>query len=261
MFVDLKGKVALVTGGLGAIGSACVLDYVRCGAKVVVVDTYIPTDEGMQEEVEKLSGQVRILQGDVTSRDDMGRIAETVEKDFGRIDILVNNAGINVPKEKRRLVYEFFDDEWDKIISVDLNGVYNCSKPLIKMMVDKRYGKIINISSIVGIVPLRNQNAFAAAKAGVINLTKAWALELAQFGINVNAVAPGSILAEGTKQLFYDDQRLSEAMNAHIPIGRPGDPGDVSNAVMFLSSDESSYITGTVLPVDGGWTCGFARDF
>lgn len=261
MQVDLKGKVTLVTGGTGAIGSACVLDFAKNGSNIVIIGSRNPGADKLVEKAEEFGIKAVAFRGDVSSRDDMRRITDEALNMFGKIDILINNAGVNVPKEKRRYIHEFYDEEWDRIIAVDLNGTYNCSKPILKTMVARKYGKVINISSIVGIVPLRNQSAFAAAKAGVINLTKAWAIELAEYNINVNVIAPGSILFEGTKELFYGDKKFAEAMNSHIPMGHPGEPADISNAALFLASDTSKYITGALLTVDGGWTCGFARDF
>jgi 3-oxoacyl-[acyl-carrier protein] reductase len=258
---DLKGKTVMITGAFGGIGTACVLDFARGGADVILVDVNIPPESRLVEQAESFGVKTAVFKADVSSRSQMEETAGAAAERFGRIDILVNNAGVNVPKHKRRYVHEFFDDEWDRIIAVDLDGVYNCSKPIIRMMAENRYGRIINISAVVGIVPLRNQHAFAAAKAGVIQMTRAWAVELAEYNVTVNAVAPGSVLVEGTRELFYSDKEAAEAMLSHIPMGRAGVPEDISHAVLFFADDASSYITGTVLTVDGGWTCGFARNF
>jgi len=191
----------------------------------------------------------------------MVKMHDQVMEEFGRLDILVNNAGINGGPDQRKTINEYSVDLWKKIISTDLDGVFYCSRPFTSQMIKQRYGKIINIGSIVGLVPLRLQCAFAAAKAGVFNLTKAMAIELAKYGINVNGIAPGSILMEGTKDLFYNDPELANKMMATIPFGRPGKPDDIANAALFLASDDSNYMTGSILVVDGGWTCGYARDF
>ena len=140
-------------------------------------------------------------------------------------------------------------------------GIYFCSKPPIEHLSATGHGRIINIASIVGLVPLRMQSAFAAPKGGVVNLTKAMALELARLAINVNAIAPGSIMSEDTRKLFYDDETRARAILDHIPLKRPGTPADIAHAAAFLASDDASYITGSVVVVDGGWTRRFARDF
>jgi NAD(P)-dependent dehydrogenase (short-subunit alcohol dehydrogenase family) len=183
---------------------------------------------------------------------------------FGRLDILVNNAGINTMKHRVN-VDEFPLEEWERILKVDLTGVFIVSKAVSARMIAQKYGNIINISSVFGIVPARLQCAYVAAKAGVLNLTKAMALELAPNGILVNCVAPGSILTDGTKGLFYSDdaimQERARAMLSHVPLNRPGTSEEIAHAVLFLAAPESSYITGSVITVDGGWTAGFSRDF
>jgi NAD(P)-dependent dehydrogenase (short-subunit alcohol dehydrogenase family) len=191
----------------------------------------------------------------------MASMTEEVVKRFGRIDILVNNAGINVGPSGRKPINEFSDDDWERIVKIDLNGVFYLSKPVSAQMIRQGGGKILNISSIVGLVPLRLQCAFAAAKAGVVNLTKAMAIELAEHNINVNCIAPGSIIMEGTKELFYADPAKAERLLSHIPMHRPGVPEEIANVAAFLVSDDASYMTGSIVTVDGGWTCGFARDF
>jgi NAD(P)-dependent dehydrogenase (short-subunit alcohol dehydrogenase family) len=160
---------------------------------------------------------------------------------------------------------EFPKAEWDRLLAVDLDGPYIVSKAAIPAMRRQGGGRIVNIASIAGLVPLRLQSAFVAAKAGVINLTKSMAIELGVAGILVNAVAPGSTLTDGTRQLFYgEDGQFHAAMQQmldHIPLGRPGDVAEIAHAVLFLAAPESSYITGHVLVVDGGWTAGYVRDF
>ncbi|MFP6591485.1 MAG: SDR family oxidoreductase, partial [Candidatus Latescibacterota bacterium] len=190
--------------------------------------------------------------------------ADAIIADHGRIDILVNNAGVNTA-DHRVPIDEFPKAEWDRLLAVDLDGPYHVSKAVIPSMRTQQYGRIINISSIAGLVPLRLQSAFVAAKAGVVNLTKSMAIELGSAGILVNAVAPGSTLTDGTRQLFYgDDGMFRESMQellAHIPLGRPGDVEEIAHAVLFLAAPESSYVNGHVLVVDGGWTAGYVRNF
>ena len=217
--------------------------------------------EKFEKELTDNGAKAVFIQGDVSDMGSMRLMAEKAVSKFGHIDILVNNAGINVGGDRRVLINEFNEEDWSNIVNTDLNGVYYCTKPVLKYMVEQKFGRIINISSIVGLVPLRNQSAFAAAKAGVVNLTKAMAIELAQFGILVNCICPGSIIFEGTRKLFYADKKVADRMLSHIPLGRAGEPEEIAGATVFLASDEATYITGNIMTIDGGWTCGFARDF
>jgi NAD(P)-dependent dehydrogenase (short-subunit alcohol dehydrogenase family) len=184
--------------------------------------------------------------------------------DYGRLDIVVNNAGVNTLSH-RVTIDQFPREEWDRLLAVDLTGLYLVSKEAARVMRTQKGGKIINIASVAGIVPLRLQCAFVAAKAGVINLTKAMAIELGGSGILVNGIAPGSILTEGTEKLFYgDDGRFRDSAQKlldHIPLGRPGSTDEIAHAALFLAAPESSYINGHILTVDGGWTAGYNRDF
>lgn len=262
MQVDLKDKVVIVTGGGGAIGRAMAVAFARNGAKVAVAGRTIATLQETAEEIKAAGGTAAAVVADVSSKESAANMVEETVKLFGRLDILVNNAGINGGPDQRKPIHEYSDELWEKIINVDLNGVYYCSKPAILQMEKQgEGGNIINIGSIVGVTPLRLQCAFAAAKAGVFNLTKAMALELAPLNIRVNGIAPGSIMFEGTRKLFYADAEKAEAMMSHIPQHRPGEPEDIAGMACFLASDDSSYMTGTVNIVDGGWTCGYTRDF
>jgi NAD(P)-dependent dehydrogenase (short-subunit alcohol dehydrogenase family) len=190
-------------------------------------------------------------------------VAEIVDR-CGRIDILVNNAGVNT-LQHRVPIDEFPREEWDRLLNVDLNGVFEMSRAVVPVMRRQGSGRIVNIGSVVGQVPFRLQCAFNAAKAGVIHLTKAMALELAPDGILVNALCPGSVMTDGTKQLFYDkDGRFHDKMQRmldHVPLGRPADVDEIAVGVLFLVDPENSYMTGHVLTMDGGWICGYARDF
>jgi 3-oxoacyl-[acyl-carrier protein] reductase len=182
----------------------------------------------------------------------------------GQLDILVNNAGVNTMAH-RVTIDEFPRDEWDRILAVDLTGLYELSKAAARVMRTRQSGRIINIASIVGLVPLRLQCAFVAAKAGVVNLTRAMALELGPHGILVNGVAPGSTLTDGTRALFYGPDGSFSAqvqrMLDHVPLGRPAEPAEIAVAVLFLADPENSYMNGHMLTVDGGWTAGYTRDF
>jgi NAD(P)-dependent dehydrogenase (short-subunit alcohol dehydrogenase family) len=186
-------------------------------------------------------------------------------ENYGRLDILVNNAGINTTKHRVN-IDQFPLEEWQRILNVDLTGLFIVSRAGSRIMVSQKSGRIINIASALGVVPARLQCAFIAAKGGVIQLTRAMAIELAPSGILVNCVAPGSTLTDGTKSLFYSEDALmherKQRMLSHVPLGRPGTTEEIANTVLFFAAPENSYITGQILCVDGGWTAGgFLRDF
>jgi NAD(P)-dependent dehydrogenase (short-subunit alcohol dehydrogenase family) len=260
MQVDLKDKVAIITGATSGIGRAIALVFAGNGATVVVDGIDEEGGNRVVEEIRSLGGKAIFIKADVGNAEEATALAEKAVAEFGRIDILVNNAGVNVSMDRRGPIHEFPDDMWEKILNVDLDGIYFCSKAVLQNMTRNGYGKIINISSIVGVVPLRNQCAFAAAKAGVIHLTKAMAIELASFGINVNVICPGSIQIPQVMDKMYADGRY-ESIISHIPMKKPGTPHDIAYAALYLASDQANYVTGAVHVVDGGWTCGFARDW
>jgi 3-oxoacyl-[acyl-carrier protein] reductase len=263
MRVDLKGKVALITGSANGIGKAIALEMASNGANVVVNDVDETHGRETSGEILKLGVRSTFLAADVTKIDDVNRMVAAAEKEFGAVDILVNNAGINTPGPSRRDIHEYDSAEWRRVLSVDLDGLYHCCRAASPGMVTRKHGCIINIASVMGVVPIRRQLAYAAAKAAVINFSRSIALELAPFGIRANAIAPGSILTQGTRALFYnpEQQKLSESLLSHIPLARPGTPEEIAHAAVFLAAPEASYITGTTLVVDGGWTAGFARDW
>jgi len=262
MKVDLKDRVVIVTGGGGAIGSAMCRQFAANGAKVVAAGRTLAKLEKVVEEVKAAGGEATAIVTDVGDKESAAAMIEKTVEVYGKLDVLVNNAGINGGPAHRKPIHEYDDDLWHRIINVDLNGVYYCSKPAIKQMVKQGTGGcIINIGSIVGLTPLRLQCAFTAAKAGVFNLTKAMALELAPLNIRVNGIAPGSILFEGTRELFYSDPVRAEALLSHIPLKRPGEPDDIASMTCFLASDDAAYMTGSIVTIDGGWICGYTRDF
>lgn len=262
MKVDLLGKVVIITGGGGAIGGAMARQFCENGAKVVVAGRTAATLDAVVDEITSLGGEICAIVTDVSKKESAVHMVEETVRRFGRLDILVNNAGINGGPQFRKPIQEYDDDLWERIISIDLNGVYYCSKPAILQMIHQGEGGcIINIGSIVGLTPLRLQCAFTAAKAGVFNLTKAMALELAEHNIRVNGIAPGSILFEGTRQLFYSDPIKAEMMTSHIPQRHPGEPDDIASMTCFLASQDAKYMTGSIVTIDGGWICGYTRDF
>jgi len=260
MKVDLNDQVALVTGAAQGIGRSIAETLAANGARVVFTDVDLAQ---ATEAAAKLPGCLAMAM-DVTSEEQVANVIDAVVGQLGRLDIVVNNAGVNT-FHHRVTIDEFPRAEWDRLLDVDLNGLFSVSKVAARVMRTQGNGRIINIASIAGLVPLRLQCAFVAAKAGVINLTKAMAIELGPLGILVNGIAPGSIMTQGTRELFYgDDGKFRDSVRqllSHIPLGRPGTTDEVAHAVLFLAAPESSYINGHILTVDGGWTAGYTRDF
>jgi 3-oxoacyl-[acyl-carrier protein] reductase len=258
MRADLSGKVSLVTGAAQGIGEAIARRLAANGSQVIYTDV-----ADAAPAAGKSPGSVAMTM-DVTNADQVRDVIGRVVRDFGHLDILVNNAGIN-SLAHRVTLDEYPREAWDSILAVDLTGVYEVSRAAAQVMRNKKSGRIINIASIVGLVPLRLQCAYVAAKAGVVNLTKAMALELGPYGILVNGVAPGSTLSEGTRHLFYGpDAQFKESvrqMIAHVPLGRPGTTDEIAVAALFLADPENTYVHGHILTVDGGWTAGYAREF
>ncbi len=259
MQANLEGKIALVTGAARGIGQAIADMLAANGAGVVYTDIDIA---GAGASASRTSSAA--LKLDVSDQAEVEREISRVVREFGRLDILVNNAGINTLAHRVE-IDRFPADEWDRILKVDLTGLFYVSQAASRHMSEQKSGRIINIASIAGLVPLRLQSAFVAAKAGVVNLTKSMALELGPRGILVNGIAPGSILTEGTKQLFYgEDGKFKdsvEKMLAHVPLGRPGSVEEVAQCALFLADPANSYMNGHILVVDGGWTAGYAREF
>ena len=260
MKVDLEGKVALVTGAARGIGQAIADTLAANQARVVYADI----DFEMAQQAAARSPGSRALRMDVGDPGEVEHGIQTVLDQFGRLDILVNNAGINTLQD-RVTIDQFQPSEWDRILRVDLTGLFLVSRLAARPMIRQKSGRIINIASVAGLVPLRLQSAYVAAKAGVVNLTRSMALELGPHDVLVNGIAPGSTMTECTKQLFYGpDGKFKEQVSsllAHIPLGRPGTPQEIAHAALFLAAPESSYITGHILTVDGGWTAGYLREF
>jgi len=260
MRCDLKGKVSLVTGAARGIGQAIADRFAANGSLVVYTDV---DAAGAEQAASRIAG-ARALHLDVRDASQVDAVVQQIVKECGRLDVVVNNAGVNT-LANRVTIDEFPREEWDRILSVDLTGVYLVSRAAARVMRKQGTGRIINIASIAGLVPLRLQCAFIASKAGVVNLTRAMALELGPHGILVNGIAPGSTLTEGTKQLFYAEGGLFHAsvqrMLDHVPLGRPATTDEIAVAALFLADPENSYMNGHVLTVDGGWTAGYTRDF
>ena len=242
---DLTGKVALVTGAARGIGRAIAHKLAARGASVAIADLLVDAAGAAAEELKSGGFSALALAVDVSSADSVEEtVNKTVEK-FGSVDVLVNNAGIT----KDGLLFRMNEADWDSVLAVNLKGVFLTTKAAARVMAQKRWGRIINISSVVGLMGNSGQSNYAASKAGVVGFTKACAKELAGRNITVNAVAPGFIRTEMTEKL---PERAREAFLSAIPLGRPGTAEDVAAAVGFLVSDEAGYITGQVLQVDGG---------
>ena len=262
MKVDLTNQVALVTGAARGIGRAIADQLATNGARVVYADLDFATAK-TAAAAQAISGSALAM--DVSSETQVEAGVAQIIQEQGRLDILVNNAGINTMKHRVN-IDQFPLEEWQRILSVDLTGLFLVSRAASRHMVERKSGRIVNISSVLGVVPARLQCAFTTAKAGVVQLTRTMAIELAPSNILVNCVAPGSTLTEGTKQLFYSTEAImqerAKRMLSHVPLNRPGTVEEIAHAVLFFAAPDSSYITGQTLCVDGGWTAGgFLRDF
>ncbi|SNR90353.1 3-oxoacyl-[acyl-carrier-protein] reductase [Anaerovirgula multivorans] len=242
----LENKNVIITGGSRGIGRSIALQLARNGANVII--NYTSNKEAADKvvkEIEAYNVKGLAIQCDVTKSDDIKKMIETVENHFDTIDILVNNAGIT----KDNLLLRMKEEEWQQVIDVNLTGVFLCTKAVIRKMMKQKHGKIVNISSVVGVTGNAGQANYSASKAGVIGFTKSIAKEVASKNIHVNAIAPGFIETDMTAVLSED---IKSGLMESIPLKRYGQPDDIANLVVFLSSNQSNYITGQVINVDGG---------
>ncbi len=242
----LDGKVALVTGASRGIGRAVAIALAKAGALVAVnYAGNVKAAEEVQQIITQAGGKAILVQGDVAQAEVVDEMMKTVMDEFGRIDILVNNAGIT----RDGLLMRMKESDWDAVIDTNLKGIFHCTKAAAKHMMKARSGRIINMTSVVGLIGNAGQTNYAAAKAGVTGFSKSAAKELASRGITVNMVAPGFIDTDMTAVL---PEKVREEMVKGIPLGRMGTPEEVAEAVLFLASDQASYITGQIINLDGG---------
>ncbi len=242
--MDLSGRVAIVTGSGRGIGQAIALKLAEVGATVVVNDIG-EIAQGVAEEIKAMNGQSLAVLADVSSTSDVAKLVETTTATYGKVDILVNNAGIT----RDQLLVRMSDEDWDRVLNINLKSVFLCTKAVLRYMMKQRWGRIISIASIVGVVGNPGQANYASAKAGIIGFTRTVAKEVASRGITANAIAPGFIDTDMTQRL--EESQRQELMR-HIPLGYLGTPRDVAETAAFLASEEARYITGQVLNVDGG---------
>lgn len=246
---DLTGRVALVTGAGRGLGRTMSLALAAAGADVAVVARTSIEIETLAAEVHELGREAIALTGDITRAADAERVVRSAIAHFGHVDILVNNAGINV----RKPMLEITAEEFAHVLDTNLHGYFHCARAAGRHMVERRSGKVINISSIMGQVALPGQVAYASSKGAIEQMTKVLALEWAPHNVQVNAIGPTYFETDLTRPLFEDDER-NAFITARTPMGRWGQPHELAGAVIFLASQASNYVTGHTLMVDGGWT-------
>lgn len=242
--MSLEGKIAVVTGAAKGIGRAIALALAENGADLVITEN-VTSASDTAKKIESIGRQVIVAKADVSNFEDASRIIDLCAENFGKIDILVNNAGIT----RDSLIIRMKKEDWDSVIGVNLTGTFNCTRAASKYMIKQKGGKIVNITSIVGVMGNPGQANYSASKAGIIGFTKSIARELASRNINVNAVAPGYIATDMTGVL---SENAKTELTRLIPMERLGTPEDVANCVCFLVSENASYITGEVIHVNGG---------
>jgi NAD(P)-dependent dehydrogenase (short-subunit alcohol dehydrogenase family) len=245
--MKLAGKVALVTGAGSGIGQAIARLFAREGADIGVNDIDVPAAERTAGSVRQLGRRAAVLGADVCQSGEVAGMFARLIKELGRLDILVNNAGVPA---HGRMIEEQTEERWDRVVDVILRGTYLCSRAAGKLMVAQGAGKVVNIASVGGLMGSPGLTSYGAAKAGVINLTRSLAVEWGEYHINVNCLAPGVIDTPLTQRTV---KTVPEQRGRAIPLGRWGEADEVARAALFLASDDASYITGVVLPVDGGW--------
>ncbi len=243
----LDKKIAIVTGGADGIGKATAELFATEGAHVVLWDLNNEKGDALVSEIVNNGGTAEFYNVNVANYTDVEVAAKSVFDNHGKIDIIINNAGITRDSSLKKMTPEL----WQQVIDVNLTGVFNCCKIVSSYMLENKYGRIVNASSVVGLYGNFGQTNYVATKAGVIGMTKTLARELGRKGITVNAIAPGFIATEMVKKM---PENVLEGMTSKVPVGRLGEPKDIAQAYLFLSSDEATYVNGTTLSVDGGMT-------
>ncbi len=243
--MSIKGKVTIITGAGSGIGKGTALMFGREGAKVVVADVNEKGGGETANEIMQNGGEAFFAKLDVSNREQIKNVVQETLNKYGKIDVLINNAGII----QDALVVKMTEEQWDRVLSINLKGPFNCIQAVVGTMIEHGGGVIINVSSIVGLYGNIGQTNYAAAKAGLIGMTKTLAKELGKKGIRVNAIAPGFILTPMTASI---PEKILEMMKEKTPLKRLGLPEDIANTLLFLASDEASFINGTVISVDGG---------
>jgi len=241
----LQGKVSIITGSANGIGRAATKRFLEEGAKVVIADIQKEAGKELEKQFKDQGYEVLFYQVNVANKEEVEKMVEKVKEIYGKIDILVNNAGIT----RDAMLVKMTEEQFDEVINVNLKGVFYCTQAVAKVMVEQGYGKIINTSSVSGVYGNIGQTNYAAAKAAIVGMTKTWAKELGKKGINVNAVAPGFTKTAMVEKM---PEKILNYMESITSLKRIGQPEDIANAYLFLASDESNYITGHVLHVDGG---------
>ncbi|MCR4581414.1 MAG: SDR family oxidoreductase [Bacilli bacterium] len=249
---DLKGRVAVISGASSGLGKQMAKAFANQGADLVILARRIERLEELKNEVSSTGVKIIPIKCDVTSTEDINNAVELTEKEFGKVDILVNCAG----SSKDKGVLDMQDDEWDFTINTDLTSVFKMTRAFANLMKKNNYGRIINIASMYGLVGNTEipTIAYHSSKGGVVNFTRAAAAELAQYNITVNAICPGYFYTELTTEVL-DSDYFKEFANNHVPMKRYGKEGELNAGAIFLASDEASYVTGVILPIDGGYTC------
>jgi NAD(P)-dependent dehydrogenase (short-subunit alcohol dehydrogenase family) len=245
---DIKNRVALVTGASRGIGKSIAIGLAKTGVNLVVCSHASSIDDTVHM-VKESGGTIVGVKTDVSKESDVAAMVKQAIESFGRIDILVNNAGVYINKD----VKDFSEEEWDLILDTNLKGYFLCARAVGREMIKQKSGKIINITSIAGLGAMPNTAVYAASKAGIIGLTKGLAVDWAKYNINVNAVAPGDVITEVSREQHPDHEYIARVLNS-IPMNRSAMPDELVGTIIFLASKASDYITGSLIVYDGGWT-------
>lgn len=246
--MQLKDRVAIVTGAGQGIGASVAKAYAREGARVAVIDMNLDAANSVVHEIQAEAGQAMAVRCDVAEREQVQAMADQVQAKWGRVDILVNNAGIT----RTAMLHKMTAEQWNQVLAVHLTGSFNCLQAVVDGMMARRYGRIIYVTSAAGVLGTIGQINYSAAKAGVLGMTKSAAKELARYNITVNAIAPGA--ATPMTQTIRTDERFKEKYLERIPLGRWAEPEEIAPVFVFFASDAAAYVTGQILAADGGMT-------